>query len=57
MPRQNAANLTIQFSQEEKKILEEYCEKMQRTKSDVIREMVRSLKKCLDENKKIELPH
>jgi flagellar motor switch protein FliG len=48
MPRKDAANLTIQFSQEEKKILEEYCQKMQRTKSDVIREMVRSLKKCLD---------
>ncbi|MBW4595642.1 MAG: ribbon-helix-helix protein, CopG family [Brasilonema angustatum HA4187-MV1] len=50
MPRQNAANLTIQFSQEEKKILEKYCQKMQRTKSDVIREMVRSLKEYLDES-------
>jgi len=48
MPRKNAANLTIQFSQEEKRILEEYCEKMQRTKSDVIREMVRSLTRYLD---------
>ncbi|WP_442937653.1 ribbon-helix-helix protein, CopG family [Nostoc sp.] len=47
MPRKNAANLTIQFSVDEKIILEEYCEKMQRTKSDVIREMVRSLKKYL----------
>ncbi|MEH2239105.1 MAG: ribbon-helix-helix protein, CopG family [Nostoc sp.] len=48
MPRKNAANLTIQFSLDEKIILEEYCEKMQRTKSDVIREMVRSLKKYLE---------
>jgi flagellar motor switch protein FliG len=48
MPRKNAANLTIQFSQEEKRILEDYCEKMQRTKSDVIREMVRSLTRYLD---------
>ncbi|WP_420819787.1 ribbon-helix-helix protein, CopG family [Nostoc sphaeroides] len=48
MPRKNAANLTIQFSLEEKMILEKYCEKMQRTKSDVIREMVRSLKKYLN---------
>ncbi|WP_460204679.1 ribbon-helix-helix protein, CopG family [Scytonema sp. NUACC21] len=50
MPRKNAANLTIQFSQEEKRILEEYCKKVQRTKSDVIREMVRSLKRYLDNN-------
>lgn len=48
MARKNAANLTIQFSVDEKIILEEYCEKMQRTKSDVIREMVRSLKKYLE---------
>ncbi|MEA5621827.1 ribbon-helix-helix protein, CopG family [Nostoc sp. UHCC 0251] len=48
MPKKNVANLTIQFSLEEKIILEEYCEKTQRTKSDVIREMVRSLKKYLD---------
>ncbi|MBG1264607.1 CopG family transcriptional regulator [Nostoc sp. BAE] len=48
MARKNAANLTIQFSQEEKIILEEYCQKMQRTKSDVIREIVRSLTKYLD---------
>ncbi|MCC5670400.1 ribbon-helix-helix protein, CopG family [Nostoc sp. CHAB 5784] len=44
MPRKNAVNLTIQFPLNEKIILEEYCEKMQRTKSDVIREMVRLLK-------------
>ncbi len=50
MPRQHAANLTIQFSQEEKRILEEYCDKMQRTKTDVIREMVRSLQIYLDGN-------
>lgn len=48
MPRKNSANLTIQFSQEEKNILEKYCEKTQRTKSDVIREMIRSLKKHLE---------
>ncbi|MEH1827204.1 ribbon-helix-helix protein, CopG family (plasmid) [Nostoc sp. C052] len=48
MARKNAANLTIQLSLEEKIILEEYCDKMQRTKSDVIREMVRSLKKYLE---------
>ncbi len=48
MPKKNVANLTIQLSLEEKIILEKYCEKMQRTKSDVIREMVRSLKKYLD---------
>ncbi|AUB35371.1 Molybdopterin-binding protein [Nostoc flagelliforme CCNUN1] len=53
MGRKNAANLTIQFSLEEKIILEEYCEKMQRTKSDVIREMVRKLKKYLDSSQSL----
>ncbi|BAZ47618.1 TOBE domain protein [Nostoc sp. NIES-4103] len=48
MPRKNAANLTIQLSIEEKIILDKYCDKMQRTKSDVLREMIRSLKIYLD---------
>ncbi|WP_392534476.1 molybdopterin-binding protein [Nostoc sp. C117] len=43
MPRKEQGWVTFQTSEEERKILEEFCENSQRTKTEILRELVRSL--------------
>ncbi|MDZ8186785.1 MAG: molybdopterin-binding protein [Nostoc sp. ChiSLP02] len=43
MPRKEQGWVTFQTSEEERKILEEFCEQSQRTKTEILRELVRSL--------------
>ncbi|KAB8334075.1 CopG family transcriptional regulator [Scytonema tolypothrichoides VB-61278] len=47
MPKPKST-LTFQIPEHEKEILIQYCQQEQRTQSDVLRELVRSLKKKLD---------
>lgn len=43
MPRKEQGWITFQSSEEERKILDQYCQKSQRTKTEILRELVRSL--------------
>jgi molybdopterin-binding protein len=43
MPRKEQGWITFQSSEEEKRILDEYCQQSQRTKTEILRELVRSL--------------
>ena len=43
MPRKEQGWVTFQTSEEERKILEEFCGQCQRTKTEILRELVRSL--------------
>ncbi|MFH7027534.1 MAG: molybdopterin-binding protein [Heteroscytonema crispum UTEX LB 1556] len=45
MPRKQQGWITFQTSEEERKILEEFCHQSQRTKTEILREMVRTLGK------------
>ncbi len=45
MPRKEQGWITFQTSEEERKILEEFCQQSQRTKTEILRELVRSLNK------------
>ncbi|SRR5579883_2858535 len=45
MPRKEQGWVTFQTSQEEQKILEEFCQQSQRTKTEILRELVRGLGK------------
>ncbi|MEA5619148.1 TOBE domain-containing protein [Cronbergia sp. UHCC 0137] len=45
MPRKEQGWVTFQTSEEEKKILEEFCQNSQRTKTEILRELVRGLNK------------
>ncbi|MBD2773863.1 TOBE domain-containing protein [Iningainema tapete] len=45
MPRKEQGWVTFQTSEEERKILEEFCQHSQRTKTEILRELVRSLSK------------
>jgi molybdopterin-binding protein len=45
MPRKEQGWITFQTSEEERKILEEFCQDSQRTKTEILRELVRSLNK------------
>lgn len=45
MPRKEQGWITFQTSEEERKILEEFCHQSQRTKTEILREMVRTLGK------------
>lgn len=38
-------NLNVRISSEERKIFDDYCDAVERTQSDVIREFIRSLQK------------
>ena len=44
MPRKGADYITFQVSQEEREILEMYCNQVDMTKSAVLREIIRGLK-------------
>lgn len=50
MPRKNGERLNVDLSKDEMKILDEYCEDLDRNKTDVIREFVRSLEPRLKRN-------
>ncbi|BAY99926.1 TOBE domain-containing protein [Tolypothrix tenuis PCC 7101] len=43
MPRKEQGWITFQTSPEEREILEEFCQESQRTKTEILRELVRSL--------------
>ncbi len=43
MPRKEQGWITFQSSEEERQILEEYCKQSQRTKTEILRELVRTL--------------
>ncbi|MGI8500450.1 MAG: TOBE domain-containing protein [Hassallia sp.] len=43
MPRKEQGWVTFQTSDEERKILEEFCQHSQRTKTEILRELVRGL--------------
>ncbi|AFY36457.1 molybdopterin-binding protein [Calothrix sp. PCC 7507] len=45
MPRKEQGWVTFQTSEEERKILEEFCNNSQRTKTEILRELVRGLNK------------
>lgn len=45
MPRKEQGWITFQTSEEERKILEEFCQLSQRTKTEILRELVRGLNK------------
>jgi molybdopterin-binding protein len=47
MPRKEQGWITFQSSEEERKILEEYCQQSQRTKTEILRELLRSLNQQL----------
>jgi molybdopterin-binding protein len=44
MPRKDQGWVTFQTSEEERQILEEFCQNSQRTKTEILRELVRGLK-------------
>lgn len=43
MPRKEQGWITFQSSDEERKILEQICQQTQRTKTDILREMIRQM--------------
>lgn len=43
MPRKEQGWITFQSSQEERQILEQYCQQSQRSKTEILRELVRRL--------------
>lgn len=45
MPRKEQGWITFQASREERALLEKYCRQNQRTKTEVLRELIRSLKR------------
>ncbi len=45
MPRKEQGWITFQTSEEERKLLEDFCQQSQRTKTEILRELVRGLNK------------
>ena len=43
MPRKEQGWITFQSSEEERQILEQYCQQSQRSKTDILRELLRNL--------------
>ncbi|BAZ09124.1 Molybdenum-pterin binding protein [Calothrix sp. NIES-4071] len=43
MPRKEQGWITFQTLEEERELLEEYCQQSQRTKTEILRELVRNL--------------
>jgi molybdopterin-binding protein len=48
MPRKEQGWITFQSSSEERQILEQYCQQSQRTKTEILRELVRGLNRTED---------
>jgi hypothetical protein len=51
MPRKEQGWITFQASTEERTLLERYCRQAQRTKTEVLRELIRSLKREVSKSK------
>jgi molybdopterin-binding protein len=45
MPRKEQGWITFQTSEEERKLLEDFCQQSQRTKTEILRELLRGLNK------------
>ncbi len=45
--------LNVRISEDERKILNDYCETVERTQSDIIREFIRSLQRKIKKNQDI----
>ncbi|MCU0548508.1 MAG: molybdopterin-binding protein [Leptolyngbya sp. Prado105] len=56
MPRKDQGWITFQTSEEERQLLEAICQKSQRTKTEVLREMLRGLKYSTESNVNREKP-
>ncbi|WP_413171464.1 TOBE domain-containing protein [Anabaena azotica] len=56
MPRKEQGWVTFQTSEDERKILEEFCQHSQRTKTEILRELVRSLHKYSSAEKSLPTP-
>ena len=54
MPRKDQGWITFQTSEEERQLLEALCQKLQRTKTEVLREMLRNLKPSDQEESTID---
>jgi molybdopterin-binding protein len=55
MPRKDQGWITFQSSEEERQILEQICQQTQRTKTEVLREMLRNLDRSPDSATAIDL--
>lgn len=55
MPRKQQGWITFQSSEEERKILEDYCQTSQRSKTEILRELVRSLQHKISSNIPVNL--
>jgi molybdopterin-binding protein len=53
MPKKEQGWITFQSSQEERKILDQYCQQSQRSKTEILRELVRSLEQ---QSQSLQLP-
>lgn len=47
-------NLNVRITEDERQIINEYCEQEERSQSDVVREFVRSLKRKIKKNRDVE---
>lgn len=56
MPRKEQGWVTFQISEEERKILEEFCENSQRTKTEILRELIRGLNKYSSASTSLSTP-
>lgn len=57
MPRKDQGWITFQTSEEERQLLEAICQRSQRTKTEVLREMLRGLKQSSDSETTEEITH
>ena len=56
MPRKSQGWITFQASEEERKILDDHCQRTQRSKTDILRELVRSLEPQQSSSSATETP-
>jgi len=56
MPRKQQGWITFQSSEEERQILEQHCQQSQRSKTEVLRQLVRSLSQPLPSSDKPSIP-
>ncbi|MBC7971143.1 MAG: TOBE domain-containing protein [Verrucomicrobia bacterium] len=50
MPRKEQGWITFQSSEDERALLEQYCQESQRTKTEILRELIRSLDSTLQDS-------
>lgn len=56
MPRKSQGWITFQVSEEERKLLDDYCQRTQRSKTDILRELVRGLEQPQPSPSAVESP-